>query len=81
LTDIKSLEQYNQIENKNKDIMQELNIKRNEKIRNNENFFQNSPIINIKTTKQYFILATNEEINFYEIEKYNKMNDRQYKVD
>jgi WD40 repeat protein len=81
LTDIKSLEQYNQIENKNKDIMQELNIKGNEKIRNNENFFQNSPIINIKTTKQYFILATNEEINFYEIEKYNKMNDRQYKVD
>ena len=81
LTDIKSLEQYNQIENKNKDIMQELNIKRNEKIRNNENFFQNSPIINIKTTKQYFILATNEEINFYEIEKYNRMNDRQYKVD
>ena len=29
LTDVKGLEQYNQIENKNKDIMEELDIKKN----------------------------------------------------
>jgi len=60
---------YNNIENKNRDIMKELNIKEKDTIGNNEISFQDSPFINIKMTKDYFIVVTNEEINFYEREK------------
>jgi hypothetical protein len=70
---------YNHIENKNRDIMKELNIKEKDTIGNNEILFQDSPIINIKMTKDYFIVVTNEEINFYEREKYNKINIGDYK--
>ena len=71
---------YNHIENKNRDIMKELNIKEKDTIGNNEILFQDSPIINIKITKEYFIVVTNEEINFYEREKYNKINIGDYKI-
>ena len=60
---------YNTIENKNRAIMKELNIKEKDTIGNNEISFQDSPFINIKMTKDYFIVVTNEEINFYEREK------------
>jgi len=64
---------YSQIENKDKDFIEELNIKKKE---NNEILFQNSSIINIKITDNYFIVVTNEEINFFEREKYNNLSNK-----
>ena len=60
--------------------MKELNIKEKDTIGNNEILFKDSPIINIKITKEYFIVVTNEEIKFYEREKYNKINIGDYKI-
>ena len=68
---------YSQIGNKNQNLIEELNIKKKE---NNEILFQNSSIINIKITDEFFIVVTNGEINFFEREKYNKIKHR-FKLD
>ena len=68
---------YSQIESKNQNLIEELNIKKKE---NHEILFQNSSIINIKITDEFFIVVTNEEINFFEREKYNKIKHR-FKLD
>ena len=59
--------------------MKVLNIKGKNIIGNNEILLQDTPIINIKMSKDYFIVVTNEEINFYERERYNKINIGDYK--